>query len=135
MKRNKTIKILLLVFVVSLTGMLCVLSLYQHGSHIRTHAMRPRANSIWIGGRDGGCWIELVEIRSDTLRLRVYDERETLYIDADYISPCKNLPITKRNWNNYVTSFDGENLHTNIMQEHKYCMFSPAFIYYKSSIY
>lgn len=71
--------------------------------------------AVWIGGCDGGVWIELVEVKHDTVRLRIYrDSNGELVLDSNFhSSTCQNTQVTKMNWNKIITSYDGESLNIN----------------------
>ena len=50
-------------------------------------------SAVWQGGCDGGNWMELVDIKDDTIRLRIYrDWNGELILDADFVSEnCNDL--------------------------------------------
>ncbi len=91
-------------------------------------------SAVWKGGCDGGNWVELVDIKADTIRLRIYrDWNGDLILDADFVSEnCNNLHLTKENWNEFVSYFDGIKIYSNIQSDSSYCRFSPVFpVYYE----
>ena len=67
-------------------------------------------SAVWIGGRDGGNWIELVYIKYDAIRLRFYNDWDGhLILDAKFV-PEKHEdfpPLTVANWNKYVIGYNG----------------------------
>lgn len=70
-------------------------------------------SAIWKGGCDGGNWIELVDIRTDTIRFRIYrDWSGELILDADFVlGNCNILHLTRSNWDSCIDYFDGERLY------------------------
>ena len=91
-------------------------------------------SAIWKGGCDGGVWIELVEIKMDTIRARIYNDwNGDLLLDAVFISEnCKDVLLTKTNLNENIIYFDGEKIYTKIQVGRNYCRFTPVFpAYYK----
>jgi hypothetical protein len=64
-------------------------------------------SSVWIGGCDGGHWIELVSMQNDTCRFRIYrDWNGDLILDANFIyNDCNDLQLTETNWNEYIAYF------------------------------
>lgn len=93
-------------------------------------------SAIWAGGCDGGNWVELVEIRADTIRFRIYhDWSGNLELDADFICENCNVQLTKANWNEYITHFDGTKIYTKIQSNSSYCRLVPVFpAYYGEKI-
>lgn len=73
----------------------------------------------WYGGCDGGNWIELVRIKGDTIRLRIYhDTTGDLIIDSDFLPPKDyQLHLTTSNWHKYIGFFDGSKLITDVIKE------------------
>lgn len=65
------------------------------------------SSAIWKGGCDGGNWIELVELKKDTIRFRVYRDWDgELILDSDFkYSNCNNFRLTESNWNEYIAYF------------------------------
>jgi hypothetical protein len=95
------------------------------------------ASAVWKGGCDGGTWVELVDIRADTIRFRIYhDWNGNLELDADFIyENCNGLKLTKANWIEYVSDFDGIKLYTNFVINNSYCRLVPVFpAYYGEKI-
>ena len=93
--------------------------------------------AIWKGGCDGGNWVELVDIKADTIRFRIYhDWNGDLLLDADFVSEkCNDLQLTKINWNEYITGFDGTAIHTTILSDNMYCRLVPVYpAYYEEKI-
>lgn len=94
-------------------------------------------SAIWKGGNDGGVWIELVEIKVDTIRARIYNDwNGDLLLDADFFSEnCKGLLLTKTNWNENIIYFDGEKIYTKIQVNRNYCSLTPIFPAYYEGKY
>jgi hypothetical protein len=93
--------------------------------------------AVWKGGCDGGNWVELVDIKADTIRFRIYhDWNGNLLLDADFVSEnCNDLQLTKENWNEYITYFDGTKIYTKIQSDSSYCRLVPVFpAYYEEKI-
>ncbi len=94
-------------------------------------------SAVWKGGCDGGNWVELVDIKTDTIRLRIYrDWSGELILDADFVSKnCNNLHLTKANWNKYIDYFDGTKIYSKIQLNSSYCQLIPVFpAYYEEKI-
>jgi hypothetical protein len=89
-------------------------------------------SAVWIGGRDGGNWVEFVDIRADTIRFRIYyDRMGDLIFDANFIyENCSDFQLTQANWSEYIVGFDGNNLETCIKSKSdssRYCQLIPVF--------
>lgn len=94
-------------------------------------------SAVWKGGCDGGNWVELVDIKADTIRFRIYhDWNGKLQLDADFVCEnCNNLHLTKANWNEYITYFDGTKIYSKIQSDSSYCRLVPVFpAYYEEEI-
>jgi len=94
-------------------------------------------SAVWKGGCDGGNWVELVDIKADTIRLRIYrDWNGDLILDADFVSEnCNNLQLTKENWNEFISDFDGTKIYSKIQSDSSYCRFVPVLpAYYEEKI-
>ena len=94
-------------------------------------------SAVWKGGCDGGNWVELVDIKADTIRLRIYrDWNGDLILDADFVSEnCNNLQLTKENWNEFISYFDGKKIYSKIQSDSSYCRFGPVLpAYYEEKI-
>jgi hypothetical protein len=80
-------------------------------------------SAVWKGACDGGAWIEFVSVKKDTIRFRIYrDWNGDLMMDADFTyKDCGNLRLTKDNWNEYVTFFDGHTLNIYKKSDDSYC--------------
>jgi len=65
-------------------------------------------SAAFVGGCDGGCWMELVEIRNDTVRFKIYqDWSGVLIYDADFVyEDSYDFYLTKTNWTQYVSDFN-----------------------------
>jgi len=64
-------------------------------------------SAAWVGGCDGGNWIELVSIEKEKVRFRIYrDWNGDLILDADFeYQGCDEFRLTKSNWEEYVAYF------------------------------
>jgi len=94
-------------------------------------------SAVWKGGCDGGNWVELVDVKADTIRLRIYrDWNGDLILDADFVSEnCNNLQLTEENWNEFISYFDGKKIYSKIQSDSSYCRFVPVFpAYYEEKI-
>ena len=63
--------------------------------------------AVWKGDCDGGSWIELVVIKKDKYRFRIYrDWNGELILDADFEHiDCETFSITKSNWSKHIAYF------------------------------
>lgn len=62
--------------------------------------------AIWSGDCDGGEWIELVEIKEDKYRFRIYqDWNGELKMDADFEFMDDKTNLTHSNWRNKVCCY------------------------------
>lgn len=86
-------------------------------------------SAIWKGGCDGGIWVELVDIKADTIRFRIYqDWNGELLLDADFVSEnCDDLLLTKTTWNEYIDYFDGTKIYSKIQVGGSCCRLIPIF--------
>ena len=95
-------------------------------------------SAVWVGGCDGGNWIELVDFKEDTIRFRLYaDWNGELILDADFVYQKKDdTRLTKANWDKYLNYFDGEVICTQIIRDdNRYCLLIPVFpAYYQGRI-
>lgn len=138
---KKTIKkILLYVFAGIMAVIVCVILYvcwvsYQYHHKVWEKPANVPAAALWKGGCDGGNWVELVDIKGDTLRFRsYYDVSGNLILDADYICQnCTNLHLTKENWSEYISDFNDDNLsiYSELQEKFKsdsgYCTLVPIY--------
>lgn len=67
-------------------------------------------DAIWSGDCDGGNWIELVEIKNNRYRFRIYqDYNGVLLMDANFKSNCNKCSIDMYNWKNLVCCYSLSN--------------------------
>lgn len=107
-----------------------------------TQWKRPKnvpISAIWKGHFDGGSWLELVEIKKDTIRLRIYrDWNGDLLLDADFVTENgSNLQWTKDNWSEYISFFDGNvcGVSSKIAKDSIACRLIPISpVYYKEGL-
>lgn len=101
---------------------------YQNSNHNGRPEKVP-CTAIWKGGHDGGYWIELVNIRTDTIRFRIYNEWSgELILDADFVPNCNNnLHLTKSNWSYYIDFFDGINIYCKNRTKNSYLQLTSIF--------
>ncbi len=95
--------------------------------------------AAWIGGCDGGIWLEFVDIQTpDTIRFKIYrDWNGDLILDANFVcDSCPDMQITENNWRESFSHFDGETLCVlNQYQPNgQYCKFVPARPFYREGI-
>jgi hypothetical protein len=66
-------------------------------------------SAVWKGGCDGGHWMELVEIKDNKYRFRIYRDWDgELALDADFIfsgSECKNNKLSMKNWSTQISYY------------------------------
>lgn len=63
--------------------------------------------AIWSGGCDGGEWIELVEIKQDKYRFKVYRDWDgELMFDADFMFKDKKTKLDSINWKNLICCYN-----------------------------
>ncbi|MGD1822658.1 MAG: hypothetical protein ACPKM0_07860 [Pleomorphochaeta sp.] len=89
-------------------------------------------SAFLIGGYDGYYWIDLVEIRNDTIRFNFYNYKTNLLVyDADFIlDNCGAFSLTKSNWSDHVVFFDDRLCNCTILLEDHYCQLTalqPAY--------
>lgn len=88
-------------------------------------------SAVWKGGCDGGNWVEMVDIKADTVRFRIYrDWNGDLILDADFVCKnCNKLQLTKANWNEYIAYFDGSALgiYNKPQSDSSYCHLVPVY--------
>lgn len=66
------------------------------------------ASALWIGGCDGGYWIDFVGQKDDRCRFRIYqDWSGDLRMDADFVGEENGLPIclTEENWKEHFVDY------------------------------
>lgn len=70
------------------------------------------AEAVWLGGCDGGSWMELVSIEKDQARFRVYrDWNGDLILDADFeYKDCNEFRLTESNWSKCIGDFINGNI-------------------------
>ena len=94
-------------------------------------------SAVWKGGCDGGVWMELVDIKADTIRFRIYrDWNGILELDADFVfENCKDLKLTKANWIEFISDFDGIKIYSKVQSDNSYCQLVPVYpAYYEEEI-
>lgn len=93
-------------------------------------------SAVWKGGCDGGNWIELVSIKNDTLRFKIYrDWNGDLLLDADfqYVN-CNSFRLTKSNWVEHIAYF-GEALEIYEKSNAGKCRLTPITpVYYEEKL-
>lgn len=72
---------------------------------------KPRSvpeKAVWKGDCDGGSWIELVSIKKEKARFRIYrDWNGDLILDADFqYKDCDTFRLTKTNWIKHIAYFE-----------------------------
>lgn len=85
----------------------------------------------WNGSCDGGYWIDLVEIRDDKYRFRIYREyAATIEMDADFIlsDSCKNAEIPRdTSILSSIAIVYEESILVKLKQPDKYCNLVPIY--------
>jgi hypothetical protein len=135
--KTKLLYILVGVIIAIVSAILFVAWLFNRPCEEWEKPANVPASAVWKGGCDGGSWVELVDIRADTVRFRIYyDWSGNLELDADFVSEkCIDLQLTKINWNEYITFFDGTAIYTNVLSDSMYCRLVPVFpAYYGEKI-
>jgi hypothetical protein len=68
-------------------------------------------SAVWYGGRSGGSWLDVIEVRGDqSFRLRVYEDfTGTMELDSWFAlsSNCLDAKIPKGDFHSYVRGYDG----------------------------
>ena len=85
-----------------------------------TPAKMMNIKAHWAGGIDGGHWFELVKIKGDTIRFRIYNDY-TLekIVDADFVGDGCLDYLKKENWSDYISGYDGINIHLIVVKNYK----------------
>lgn len=88
--------------------------------------------AAWKGDCDGGHWVELVSIKKEKVRFRIYqDWNGELILDADFnYRNCDNLKLTNSNWAEYISYFD-ESLKINETSNTNKCRLEPIYPAYQ----
>ena len=65
-------------------------------------------------------WFELVKIKGDTIRFRIYNDY-TLekIVDADFVGDGCLDYLKKENWSDYISGYDGINIHLIVVKNYK----------------
>jgi hypothetical protein len=65
-------------------------------------------SAVWIGGCDGGNWIELVSIKDNKIRFKIYrDWNGDLILDSDFkYDGCANFRLTESSWAKYIAYYE-----------------------------
>jgi hypothetical protein len=95
------------------------------------------SSAVWKGGCDGGNWIELVSLKEDVVRFRIYrDWNGKLMLDADFnYQECSNFRLNENNWENCAGDFINGNIgiHVNCHSNIK-CRLEPIYpAYYEET--
>jgi hypothetical protein len=70
------------------------------------------ASALWIGGCDGGYWIDFVGQKDDRCRFRFYhDWSGDLLMDADFVreGDDQSIYLTKENWKEHFVDYNEYN--------------------------
>ncbi|MGL5317376.1 MAG: hypothetical protein ACRC9Q_01545 [Bacteroidales bacterium] len=138
MRFNYFLKIALIVITVllglTLIGGVCLNWSFNQPCDPPVKPDKVPVSAVWKGGCDGGYWVEFVEIRGDTIRLRLYtDWSGELVVDADYVSGnSENIYLSNDNWSDIISFFDGSIIYSTVMKSNgHYCTFEPIYpVYY-----
>ena len=68
-------------------------------------------NAIWIGGADGGCWIQYGVITDSSIEATIFHENGEVW-EKGILKKQGNCKISKETLGKTITGFDGENLLT-----------------------
>jgi hypothetical protein len=107
MKKAIIIILVVLIVVVLLTVIFFKYGSFGNGCPPPDKPKNVPLEAVLKGGCDGGNWIELVEIKEDKCRFRIYrDWNGALILDADfkYVN-CNGFRLTKSNWVDHVAYF------------------------------
>jgi len=68
--------------------------------------------AIWKGGCDGGNWIELVSIKNEKYRFKIYRDYDGhMILEADFkLKDCRNASFNESNWQDYITVYINESI-------------------------
>lgn len=96
------------------------------------------SSAVWKGGCDGGNWIELVSVKENIVRFRIYrDWNGKLILDADFkYQECSNFRLNENNWENCAGDFINGNIgiHVNCHDNIK-CRLEPIYpAYYEEPL-
>ncbi len=88
--------------------------------------------AIWVGGCDGGNWIELISVKNNSFRYRIYrDWNGVLMLDADFEHlDCNTISLTESNWKSYINYFLNDPLELSLQLKGDSCRLQATKIYY-----
>lgn len=79
--------------------------------------------AIWVGGSDGGVWIESISKRDSTFMLKVFSQNGALLEDAFFTmnEECKDVILNQDELAKKFSAFDGNDIILNLKYEGKFC--------------
>jgi hypothetical protein len=96
------------------------------------------AEAVWKGGCDGGNWVELVALKEDTVRFRIYrDWNGELILDADFkYQECGSFRLNENNWEDCTGDFINGNIGINVnCHDNIKCRLEPIYpVYYEEPL-
>lgn len=79
--------------------------------------------AIWVGGTDGGVWIES-SIKSDSSAvLKIYSHNGIVLKNSEYVLAelCEDVNLSNEILSNKMSAFDGANVILNISVNDRFC--------------
>ena len=131
---NKSKILLLSVIVIIVSVIICILKQAGNNRGPERPANVP-VSSIWKGGLDGGNWYEFVEMKEDTIRIRIFNDwNGSLILDADFVPESRsNIHPTEQDWKESINCFDGNSINCRFQNNNVYYKLVPVFpAYYQA---
>lgn len=86
--------------------LLCLKCVHKNPCSSPERPVNIPKDAIWSGDCDGGNWIELVEIKDNIFRFRIYqDYNGMLLMDANFKSNSDKNLINISNWKNLICCY------------------------------
>lgn len=110
----------------------CTILMYKHRNQRLQKPKSIPEQAVWINGCNGTNWFELVSLKNDTARFRIYTDEGDLLIDADFAGDSDfGGHITASDWNEHIDFYDGTEIYTNVVDSagayHTLKQTAPAF--------
>ena len=106
---KKFILILIIVLMLIVVGLGCFVHYYNNMECEEPQRVgQVPASALWIGGCDGGYWIDFVGQKDDRCRFRIYqDWSGDLRMDADFVreGDDQSIYLTKENWKELFVNY------------------------------
>ena len=79
--------------------------------------------ATWLGGTDGGVWIEFLEAKDSSVALKIYSHNGEVLKNTEYISSegCRDIKLNKVTLIEDISAFDGSNIILNIIENDRFC--------------